>query len=366
MGGMMKQFHKASQYMSEKMGGESDKTKMDEEFVEMERKVDLMAKAVSEIMTHTKEYLQPNPTTRAKMNMMNISSKIQGKQRDMKYPQTESILADTMLKFGGELGETSNFGDAMVEIGESLRQLSEIKDSLDVGVKQDFLDPLQQLLDKDIKEVMHHRKKLSGRRLDYDYKRKKGTKVPQEEIVQAEQKLEESLELADNSMFNLLSGDVEQVSQLAALVEAQVEYHRQSTDILETLHEKLQERITNINSQPPRERKSRSSGMMSSMIQQSGGDLSQDQSPVNTGPNTPKITSDPLPPIPVAAPPQQPSVRGLYLFEAENDGELGFKEGEILTLISQIDENWYEGMNDDGDTGYFPVSFVEVLVPLPN
>lgn len=45
-------------------------------------------------------------------------------------------------------------GEAMSDIGESFRQLSEIKDSLDVGVKQDFLDPLQQLLDKDIKEVM--------------------------------------------------------------------------------------------------------------------------------------------------------------------------------------------------------------------
>ena len=42
----------------------------------------------------------------------------------------------------------------MVDVGESLGQLSEIKDSLDVGVKQDFLDPLQQLLDKDIKEVL--------------------------------------------------------------------------------------------------------------------------------------------------------------------------------------------------------------------
>jgi len=250
MGGMMKQWHKASQYMSEKMGGENEKTKMDEDFVEMERKVDLMAKAVNEIMTHTKEYLQPNPTTRAKMNMMNISSKIQGKQRDMKYPQAESILGETMSKYGNELGENSNFGEAMSDIGESFRQLSEIKDSLDVGVKQDFLDPLQQLLDKDIKEVMHHRKKLSGRRLDYDYKRKRGTKVPQEEIVQAEQKLEESLELADASMHNLLSADVEQVSQLAALVEAQLEYHRQSADILESLQEKLQQRITTINSQP--------------------------------------------------------------------------------------------------------------------
>ena len=45
-------------------------------------------------------------------------------------------------------------GTAMSQAGDSFRQLSEIKDSLDVGVKQDFLDPLQQLVDKDIKEVM--------------------------------------------------------------------------------------------------------------------------------------------------------------------------------------------------------------------
>lgn len=32
--------------------------------------------------------------------------------------------------------------------------------------------------------------------------------MPPEEITQAEQKLEESLELADNSMHNLISGDV--------------------------------------------------------------------------------------------------------------------------------------------------------------
>lgn len=361
----MKQWHKASQYMSEKIGGESDKTKMDEEFVEMERKVDLMTKAISEIITHTKEYLQPNPTTRARMNMMNISSKIQGKQRDMKYPQTESILADTMLKYGNDLGADSNFGDAMVEVGESLKQLSEIKDSLDVGVKQDFLDPLQQLLDKDVKEVMHHRKKLSGRRLDFDYKRKKGAKVNPEDIEAAEQKLEESLFLADGSMYNLLSGDVEQVSQLAALVEAQVEYHRQSADILESLHEKLQTRINRINSQPPKERQRRA------IQTTAASEVTSSTHPSTTSSSSepPKITSDPLPPIPVSSSskqPDQPSCKGLYLFEAENDGELGFVEGQILTLVSQIDENWFEGMNDDGDTGYFPCSFVEVLVPLPN
>ena len=41
----------------------------------------------------------------------------------------------------------------MVDTGESMKQLSDIKDNLDFNVKQNFLDPLQHLKDKDLKEV---------------------------------------------------------------------------------------------------------------------------------------------------------------------------------------------------------------------
>uniref|UniRef100_A0A8C0J4K6 BAR domain-containing protein n=1 Tax=Chelonoidis abingdonii TaxID=106734 RepID=A0A8C0J4K6_CHEAB len=46
--------------MSEKVGG-AEGTKLDDDFKEMERKVDVTSRAVMEIMTKTVEYLQPNP-----------------------------------------------------------------------------------------------------------------------------------------------------------------------------------------------------------------------------------------------------------------------------------------------------------------
>lgn len=58
----------------------------------------------------------------------------------------------------------------------------------------------------------------------------------------------------------------------------------------------------------------------------------------------------------------------LYDFQAENAGELGFKEGQTLKLFDQIDENWYEGglEGPDGEqTGIFPTNYVRVTQPIP-
>ncbi|CAI7935362.1 endophilin-A2 isoform X2, partial [Podarcis lilfordi] len=138
--------------VSEKVGG-AEGTKLDEDFKEMEKKVDLTSKAVTEVLARTTEYLQPNPASRAKLTMLNTMSKIRGQVKNPGYPQSEGLLGETMIRYGKELGEDSNFGDALLDAGESMKRLAEVKDSLDIEVKQNFIDPLQNLCDKDLKEI---------------------------------------------------------------------------------------------------------------------------------------------------------------------------------------------------------------------
>lgn len=56
--------------------------------------------------------------------------------------------------------------------------------------------------------LQHQLKKMNGRRLDLDYKRRRGGKVPAEEVEQAWDKFLTSKELAESSMFVLLQNDV--------------------------------------------------------------------------------------------------------------------------------------------------------------
>uniref|UniRef100_A0A0A9WNE2 Endophilin-A n=1 Tax=Lygus hesperus TaxID=30085 RepID=A0A0A9WNE2_LYGHE len=173
--GLKKQINKCNQYMTEKMGG-AEGTKLDVDFVDMERKTDVTYELVEELQLKTKEYLQPNPTARAKMAAVKGISKLSGQAKASTYPQPEGTLGECMVLYGKKLGDDSYFGQALFEMGEAMKQMADVKYSLDDNTKQNFLEPLHHLQTKDLKEVMHHRKKLQGRRLDFDCKRRKQAK----------------------------------------------------------------------------------------------------------------------------------------------------------------------------------------------
>lgn len=384
--GLKKQINKANQYVSEKIGG-AEGTKFTDEYMEMERKIDLTSELVEELIVKTKEYLQPNPASRAKLM---VSTKLRGPGKTHAYPQPEGVLGESMTKYGTDLGEESPFGQSLIEAGEALKQLADIKYALEDNVKQNFLEPLTQLQNKDLKDVLHHRKKLQGRRLDYDCKKRKqlkGGHLTEDEIKLAEDKFEESFNLASLGMFNLLQNDVEQISQLHALAEAFCEYHQQCAEVLQGLTERLLEQKAEAagRDREPYEPKKLSDlnltaihDDISPMVESGGGyfngEPQQNSLFFSSAPTVPTDggwgdgcgSASPLP-SPVRSParaPRAPTCRALYDFEPENEGELGFHEGDLISLVRRVDDNWYEG-SIDGHTGLFPVNYVEVVVPLP-
>jgi endophilin-A len=399
LSGLKKQFNKANQYLSETVGA-AEPTKLDEEYNDMERKVDLTYELISALIAGTNEYLQPNPATRAKMAAMGAMSKVRGTTKAQSYPQTEGLLADTMSKYGKSLGEESDLGKALCDTSDAFRQMADIKYQLEDVVKHNFLDPITHLQANELKDVNHHRTKLKGRRLDYDCKKRKQTR--DEELIQAEEKLEESKRLAEQAMFNVLSNDVEQISQLKALVEAQLDYHQQTLHVLDSLKSQLTQRIKEsaerqrvdhvpksvlTDGRSPRARSpvgslssstaninfnndSSASGSNASYAKNINGSTGSN-SWATTTPNNKNNSTSPIPPTPDSTTNAQANKGGgkaqckaMYDFEAQNPGELEFKEGQTIDLISQIDENWYEGQVN-GKTGFFPISYVQVTVPLP-
>ncbi|PIC55501.1 hypothetical protein B9Z55_000751 [Caenorhabditis nigoni] len=248
--GLRKQFNKANQYLSETMGA-AEPTKLDDVFNDMEKNIDTTYNLITDLVAGTNEYLQPNPATRAKMATQVALSKVRGTTKTSPYPQTEGMLAEVMQKYGQQLGDGSDLGKALNDAAEGYRQMADIKYQMEDNVKQNFLDPLMHLQNNELKDVNHHRTKLKGRRLDYDCKKRQQRR--DDEMIQAEEKLEESKRLAEMSMFNVLSNDVEQISQLRALIEAQLDFHRQTAQCLENLQQQLGHRIKDAASRPREE-----------------------------------------------------------------------------------------------------------------
>ncbi|XP_045135114.1 endophilin-A-like isoform X11 [Portunus trituberculatus] len=357
--GLKKQFNKANQFMNEKIGG-VEGTKLDHDFFEMEAKTDVMCELVDDLQIKTKEFLHPNPASRAKMSAVKGIGKLSGQAKASTYPQPEGVLGEAMVGHGKKLGEESYYGMALIETGESMKQIADIKYNLDDNMKMNFLEPLHTLSTKDIKEVQHHRKKLQGRRLDFDCKKRKkdkaGSHVTDEEIKMAEDKFAESLQLAQMGMHNLLENDVEQISQLATFADNLLDYHKQCCEILDVLVSTLNEKKDEAATRPKQD-----------FVPKTLSDLGVADT-LNGGLPSTNVSASPLP-SPMKSPArspmlQTPSAVALYDFEPENPGELGFSEGDNITLTQRIDENWFEG-SLNGKTGLFPVSYVNVTVPLP-
>ncbi len=151
--GFKKSFRKTNELLSEKIGI-SKPTEYDQRYVMLEKRVDTIARFVDDSREKTHELLQPNPVVRTKLNTVNNWARIRGDEKAVPYPHTEGILGEAMERFSDDLGKDSNLGYAMLDLGETLRQISAYKTLLETNVKHNFVEPLTFLKHNQLKSIM--------------------------------------------------------------------------------------------------------------------------------------------------------------------------------------------------------------------
>jgi len=352
---LKKQLNKANQFLH--FGG-GEQTNLGEDYATMERKAEVTSELVEEVQLKTKDYLQLNAPF------------LGGKP-----VQPAFVLGDCMRVYGKKLEDdyqSNGLGQALQVAGESMRKLGEVKSTLDEGIKENFLKPLNSIQHQELKNVEYHREKVMSRRFEFDSKKikqqksgKNGTSsgTSEAEVKGAAQKFAESYHNSQISMNMLEEKYLTTVDHLSYLVESLQNYHHQCAEILRNLSQALEEKKTEIAMEvaelhqfSPKTLKELDMYLDDTSAPSS---LKSPRSPGVEIRGGEHITSQFRPPsFPI------PSCKALYDFNPELPTELGFKNGDVIQLLSRVGQDWFEGTLN-GKRGLFPVSFVYVVVPLP-
>jgi len=157
--GFKKSFRKTNELLSEKIGI-AKPTEYEKRYMMLEKHIDTIAKFVDDSREKTHELLQPNPVLRTKLNTVNNWARIRGDEKAVNYPHTEGMLGEALEKFSDELSKDSNLGYAMLDLGETLRQISAYKILLETNVKHNFIEPLTFLKHNQLKSILVRREKF--------------------------------------------------------------------------------------------------------------------------------------------------------------------------------------------------------------
>ncbi|CAB1319370.1 unnamed protein product [Coregonus sp. 'balchen'] len=58
---------------------------------------------------------------------------------------------------------------------------------------------------------------------------------------------------------------------------------------------------------------------------------------------------------------QEMCVRALYDYQAEDESEISFEPGDIISAVETVDKAWWRGCSKDGRQGLFPANYVETI-----
>nr|XP_046272255.1 rho GTPase-activating protein 17b isoform X2 [Scatophagus argus]XP_046272256.1 rho GTPase-activating protein 17b isoform X2 [Scatophagus argus] len=166
-------------------------------------------------------------------------------KRHKKLPLT--ALSQAMQEGGSQLGEESLIGKMMDVCGDAESSLAMELMQYEVQIERDILEPLNQLAEADIPNILKQRKQLAKLVLDFDSAKTRwyqATKSNNQAMAAKADSLKDEMDEALNKveickdqlsadMYNFASKEGDYARYYVMLLEAQADYHRRSLAALE-------------------------------------------------------------------------------------------------------------------------------------
>ncbi|RUS91739.1 hypothetical protein EGW08_000565 [Elysia chlorotica] len=161
-GGASTVFNRAVQFTEEKLGT-AEKTELDAHFENLMQRSDKTKLWTETILRHTASLLQPNPNQRMEDLLY---EKLDRKKKD-RITQYE-IIGNAMVDAGNEFGPGTSYGNALVKCGQAQLQIGNAERDFITSTANNFLQPLSNFLEGDMKTILKEKKILETKRLDLD------------------------------------------------------------------------------------------------------------------------------------------------------------------------------------------------------
>ncbi|XP_042563735.1 rho GTPase-activating protein 17b isoform X2 [Clupea harengus] len=184
-------------------------------------------------------------------------------KRHKKLPLT--ALAQAMKDGSSHLSDESLIGKMMDLCGEAEDKLAYDQSQHEVQIQRDLLDPLNQLAEVDIPNIMKHKRQLAKLVLDYDSAKARYYQASKsvgnqalaakadslkDEMDEALNKVEICKDQLSADMYNFFSKEGDYARYYVMLLEAQADYHRRSLAIIENVLPNIQSQQDSWTEQP--------------------------------------------------------------------------------------------------------------------
>ncbi|XP_031691156.1 rho GTPase-activating protein 17 isoform X7 [Oncorhynchus kisutch] len=236
---MKKQFNRMKQLANQTVGRAEKTEVLSDDLLQIERRMEMVR-----VVSHN--------THKRMVTCLQGHIGTDAEKRHKKLPLT--ALSQAMVDGGSQLGEESLIGKMMEVCGEAENRLASELLQHEVQIEKDMLDPLNQLAEVDIPNILKQRKQLARLVLDYDSARARwlqatksiisGTNTQaltakadllKEEVDEAMNKMELCKDQLAADMYNFFSKEGDYACYYVMLLEAQADYHRKSLTVLESV-----------------------------------------------------------------------------------------------------------------------------------